>query len=420
MRRLTWLCTLLATLPLASQAANWPQWRGPTGNGVAEPGDYPVDFSLSKGLLWKAKLPGKGSSTPIVWGDHIVITCGVGKGEAGQDGVLCFDWAGKLAWQTPLGPQRPGKHRNGSGSCPSVVTDGTRLFAYFKSGTLAALDFDGKVLWKTNLQRKYGKDTLWWDLGTSPVLADGKVVVAVMHEGESYVVAHEGATGKLAWKADRTFKRPRESDQSYTTPIVVQRGGKPVIAIWGADHVTQHDAATGKAIWTCGGFNPANKAMWRVISSASVSDGVCVVPWGRGDFLGAVKLSGSGDVTQTHWLWRKKGIGSDVPTPITVNGKVIHLSDEGTVTCLNVRTGKELWSKSLPKARGRFYSSAVLAGNRLYALREAGAAYVCEVSTSGLKVLAQTDLGDRLAATPVPINGKLLIRGMANLYCFGK
>jgi len=415
MKRFALLLALL--LPLTSHAANWAQWRGPTWNGVAEPGDYPVKFS---NVLWKAKLPGKGSSTPIVWGDHIVITCGTGEGAKGQDGVLCFDWQGKLRWETELGPQRPGKHRNGSGSCPSIVTDGKRLFAYFKSGTLAALDFDGNVVWKTNLQKAYGQDTLWWDLGTSPVLAGGNVVVAVMQDGASYVAAFDQGTGKAAWKVDRVFKTQRESDQAYTTPVVLQEGGKTTVLIWGADHLTAQDAADGKTLWTCGGFNPGNAPLWRVIASPSVSDGVAVVPYGRGRFLAGVRVGGSGDVTKSSRLWEKKGIGSDCPTPVTVNGKVYHVSVKGTVTCLAITSGKVLWKQDLPKTRGNFYSSPTLASDRLYMIRESGTAYVCDVSDAGLKVVTQAELGDRVAASPVLIDGKLLIRGMANLVCIGK
>jgi outer membrane protein assembly factor BamB len=414
MRRLVLVVFLL---PLAARAANWPQWRGPTWNGVAEPGDYPLKFT---NVLWKVALPGKGSSTPIVWGDRIVITCGIGEGAQGQDGVLCFNRDGEQQWRTPLGPQRPGKHRNGSGSCPSVATDGTHIFAYFKSGTLAALDFDGEVQWKTNLQKTYGKDTLWWDLGTSPVLAAGNVIVAVMQDGDSYVAAFKKDTGKVAWKVDRTFNCERESDQAYTTPIVMRDKERTTLVIWGADHLTGQDAATGKRLWTCGGFNPRNTPFWRVIASASVSDGVAVVPYGRGRRLAGVRVGGSGDVTATNRLWEKDGIGSDCPTPVTANGMVYHLSDRGTVTCLAIESGKVLWQHDLPKARGNFYSSPTLAGDRLYMIRENGTAYVCAVSDTGLKVLTQAELGDRVAATPVPIDGRLLVRGMANLVCFGK
>ncbi|MBL7133465.1 MAG: PQQ-binding-like beta-propeller repeat protein, partial [Phycisphaerae bacterium] len=102
-------CIVITGLAALCPAGNWPNWRGPTGNGVAEAGQYPVEFSADSGLLWKVRLPGKGSSTPVVWGDDIFITCGIGQGEAGQDGVLCFDWTGKQKWQVKLGPQRKGK-----------------------------------------------------------------------------------------------------------------------------------------------------------------------------------------------------------------------------------------------------------------------------------------------------------------------
>ena len=417
MRHTIVACIVIAGLSALCSAGDWPQWRGPNGNGSAEAGQYPTNISPDN-ALWKARLPGKGGSTPIVSGDNVIVTCGVGTGKSGQDGVLCFDWTGTLRWQTKLGPQRPGKHKNGSGSCPSPVTDGKTIVAYFKSGTVAGLDFSGKVIWKRNLQTEYGRDTLWWDLGSSPVLAGKNVVIPVVHAGTSYVVAINIATGRNAWKVDRTFKRPKESDQAYTTPIVVKSGGKTIVSIWGADHVTGHDAATGKVVWTCGGFNPSSKAMWRVIASHVISDGIAVVPYGRGGYLAAVKLSGRGDVTRTNHLWLKK-FGSDVPTPIATDGKVYHLTDKGTVTCLDIKTGREIWSGTLPSGGGKFYSSPTLAGDTLYAVRETGAGYVCRITAGGLKVLSRPDFDDRVVATPVAVNDKLLIRGSTYLYCFG-
>ena len=177
------IALILTSMTLHAQ--NWPQWRGSTANGIADQGNYPVRFSATDDMLWKAELPGKGGSTPIVWKDRIVLTSGVGEGTEGEDGVLCFNWAGKMLWQVKLGKQIPGKHPRGSGSSPSAVTDGERLFVFFKSSTVAALDFNGKILWKTNLKENYGEITYFWDLGSSPVLADDNVVIAVMHEGKS-------------------------------------------------------------------------------------------------------------------------------------------------------------------------------------------------------------------------------------------
>jgi hypothetical protein len=173
-------------------AENWPQWRGPLGTGVAAAGDYPVTFSDTEGVAWKVKLPGKGSSTPAVWGDRIFVSCAIGespeaigfgrgrmKESTAKDGLVCYDMQGNELWRRELGTERPGKHPNGSGSNPSPVTDGKHVVVFYKSGTLACFDVVGKELWRTNLHERFGKDTLWWDLGTSPVLANGRAVVAI-------------------------------------------------------------------------------------------------------------------------------------------------------------------------------------------------------------------------------------------------
>jgi outer membrane protein assembly factor BamB len=402
------------------EAQNWPQWHGPDANGVAASGEYPVTFSENDGLLWKVELPGKGGSTPIVWEDRIVITSGIGEGEDGEDGVLCFDWKGNLLWQVKLGQQSPGRHPRGSGSNPSVVTDGKRLFAYYKSGTLAALDFEGKVLWKANLEEKYGEVDLYWDLGTSPVLANGNVVVAVMHTGKSYLVALDQATGKVAWKVDRNYVNEPESDNSYTTPLLYKDGKQNTLVVWGADHLTGHDAETGKMIWECGGFNPSNKEYWRVIASPAISNGIAVVPYGRGKYLAGVKLGGSGDITDTARLWEKRGVGTDVATPVAIDGKTYIVDFKGKLWCLDILTGKEIWQTEVPRGEGVFYSSPTLAGNKLYLVRDEGTFYVCEITGSGINVLNQMEFDDNFVATPVLVQNKILLRGEKYLYCFGK
>ena len=401
-------------------AQNWPQWRGPSDNNIAAPGNYPVNFTADDDLIWKVQLPGKGSSTPIVWNDRIVLTSGVGDGDEGEDGVLCFDWNGEQLWQVKLGQQIPGKHPRGSGSCPSIVTDGKRLFAYFKSGTLAALDFEGKILWKTNLRESYGDISMFWDLGTSPVLVGGNVIVAVLHEGRSYVLALEQATGKVAWKVDRIYPGNVESPQSYTTPLITTENDHTTIIIWGADHLTGHDAATGEFIWECGGFNPNNKQYWRTIASPVISQGIVIVPYGRGRYLAGVKLGGSGDITDSARLWEKKDIGTDVATPVAKDGKVYIVSFKGKVWCLDVLTGEVLWQTKLPGGKGMFYSSPIIAGNKLYIGREEGAFYVCELTQAGMQVVNQTKFEDYFVATPVLVRDRILLRGEENLYCIGK
>ncbi len=396
----------------ASAAESWPQWRGPLGTGVAAKGDYPAKFSAEEGVAWKVELPGLGTSTPAVWGEQVFVTCGID----GQDGVVCYGMDGAEQWRKTLGPERAGKHRNGSGSNPSPVTDGERVVVYYKSGTLACLDLAGNVLWKVNLQDRYGGDTLWWDLGTSPVLAEDRVIVAVMHEGPSFLVALDLASGEVLWKTEREYDNARESDQAYTTPHVTRLDGKDVIVTWGADHLTGHDAATGKVLWESGGFNPQNEGMWRVIASAAVDGDVAIVPFGRGDFVAGVRLGGRGDITESNRLWEKQELGSDVPTAAVRDGMAYVLTDGGQIACLEMESGNELWSASLPRNRNKFYASPVLAGDTLYCAREDGMVFVGRVTGEGFELLAENPMGEPIFATPVPIQDGLLIRGREHLF----
>ncbi len=412
------LLFLLAFLVLStnSHADNWPGWRGPAGQGIAVDGDYPVEFSAESNVDWKVELPGRGSSTPAVWEEQIFVTCPID----GQDGVVCYDFAGEELWRQSLGPERIGRHRNGTGSNPSPATDGNHLAVYYKSGTLASFNLQGKLLWQKNLQELYGPDTLWWDLGTSPLLDEGKIVVAVMQDGDSYLVAFDADTGKVAWKQPRKYETEKESDQSYTTPAVVSQGSKKVIVTWGADHLTGHDLATGELLWECGGFNPENKGQWRVIASPAVDNQVAIVPYGRGEFLAAIKLEDAqGDTTDTHRLWELTEIGSDVPTPLITGSRVILLTDKGTLYGLDKLSGEKRWEETLPKARAKYYASPVLAGDLLYCAREDGVIMVCRLTEDDLEIVAENAMDESTIATPVPVRGKLLVRGETHLFLVG-
>jgi len=412
------MLTTLVTLGISASifAENWPQWRGPEATSLAAPGNYPEKFSNTENVIWKVKLPGKGSSTPAVWEDKIFITAG----NNSQDGVEAYDWNGKLIWQKTLGPERPGKHKNGSGSNPSPITDGKNLFVYYKSGTVASLTTTGELNWQVNLQEKFGADTLWWDLGSSPVLVGGNVVIPVMQEGDSYVVALNQVDGSIAWKVDRTFPVQKETGQSYTTPYVTIVDGKETIVIWGADRLTGHDPKDGKTLWTCSGFNPEDKAMWRVIASPGFTEGIAIIPFGRTKFTAGVKMGGSGDITNSAHLWQRSDLGADCPSPVARDGKVYLLSDRGAINCIDAKTGKDLWSGAIARAAANYYSSPVLAGDLLFCAREDGMIATVKVSETGMEVISQNIMGELIAAAPVPINNKILIRGAEHLFCIGK
>ena len=433
MKRLMLLLSAAVTLSLASNALaqDWPQWRGENMNGVAATGDdYPRELS-EKTMLFKTPIPGIGSSTPIVKG-AIFLTAGVKDDgeEIARDTVFCYsETTGEEKWRVPLGEERAGKHKNGSGSCPSLCANDSHVFAYFKSGTLAALNqTDGEVAWKVNLQEKYGEDSLWWDLGTSPVCADGKVIVAVMHEEDSYLVAFNQSDGQEAWKVDRNYEVRKESGQSYTTPIVMgNKAGdeaNPTLLVWGADHLTAHSAKDGSTIWECGGFNPENQAMWRVIASPAVTNGVACVPYGRAKHVAGIKIGGEGDVTETNRLWEHSGFGSDVPAPVAHDGTFYLLGDKGDFRAIDALSGKTLWKENLPKARGKFYASPVyvskpeLKNSLMYLLRDSGKTYVAQANAEEFKLVHEGDLKERLAASPVMVNGLVLVRGAEHLYAF--
>jgi len=398
----------------AAEPGDWPRWRGPHDNGSGEPGAYPVKWDATTNLLWKYELPGKGCSTPIVCNRRIFLTTPAD----GQDAALALSWSGKRLWQTPLGRERPGLHRNGSGSNPSPTTDGRSLFVYFKSGALAALDLSGKVLWKTNVQERFGKDTFYWDVGTSPVLTEADVVVAMMHHAESYLAAFDKATGRLHWKVARNYQTPDEGDHAYTSPIVFRHQGKEALLVWGGQHLTAHNAADGKQLWSCGDFNPQSKPNWVAVASPVIAGRIAVVPYGRGECLHGIKLGGNGDVTSTHRAWQRDDTGAFVPTPAEYRGRVYLLRDRGEIECLDPASGKTLWNGRLPRKTANYYASPAVADGKIYAAREDGVVFVT-TAEGEFEVLAENDMGEKIIASPVPVAGRLLLRGDKHLFCVG-
>lgn len=417
-RALACLALLSSVAPQAS--ANWPAWRGLQGQGATTKADPPLKCDAATNLKWKAPLPGRGCSTPVVWEDRIFLTCEID----GKDGVMAFDSDGKELWRHRLDQAAGVRHRNaGSGSNPSAITDGSHVFVYFKSGTLAALNMDGNEVWKRNLHKDYSADGLKWDLGTSPIFAGGNLVVALMHnQNPSFLLSFEKTTGKEVWKTPRDYEAPREAQDAYTTPFVTEIDGTETIVTWGCDHLTGHDAKTGKELWRHGNFNPTQQGNWRVIASAVECGEVAVVPFGRGGFLAGVKLGGSGDTTESHRLWTKDGIGSDSCTPAAHDGNVYVLQDKGktrgTVSCLDGKSGKLEWQSKLPMSAAIYYSSPLIAGDKFYAARSDGFLFAATLGDDGLTGIVENDLGETLVASPVAIGSRLLMRSHDHLWCF--
>lgn len=411
-----WLVLFSARLTVAADAVDWPSWRGPLANGNVEAGNYPVEFD-AENYLWRTPLPGNGCSTPIFLSGKIYLTSPAD----GNDALLCYNSNAAEKWRAVFGKENPGKHRNGSGSNASPVTDGDAVFVFFKSGTFAAVEPDGKVRWKTDLVERYGKDTLFWDHGTSPVLTEKYVVMARMHNGESWLAAFDKQTGDLAWKVARNYQTPTEGDHGYTTPLVIRHQGQEAILVWGGEHLTIHNASDGQVSWSCGNFNPDANALWPAIATPVIVGDMAVIAYGRNDRgiprLHGIRLSGTGDVTRTNHVWRRDDIGTFVPSPAVYKGRVILVRDKGQVVSIDPATGKTIWEGEFPKHRTSFYASPLVAGDKLYAPREDGTVFVASIADDRFQFLSENDMGESIIASPVPLANSILLRGEQHLFC---
>jgi outer membrane protein assembly factor BamB len=419
------VCAWAAVASLPAGADNWPNWRGPAVDGVAAGTGYVSSWSPTEHVLWRVKLPGLGASTPAVWGDRVVVTCAVD----GKDAVLCLDRNGQEVWRRELGTEKPGKHKKATGCNPSPITDGKHVWVYYKSGDLAALSLaDGTVVWQTNLQEKFGADTLWWDLGTSPVLSKQAVIIAVMQTGPSYLAAFDRTSGALLWKQDRMLDAPEEAAQSYSTPVVVAGDtakGEPdeLLVVLGADHVTAHDAATGRELWRVGGLNPTGNTYFRSIASPVMAGDLVIAPYARGESLTAIRRGGAGNVTGSHVAWTRTDLGADVPTPAFKDGRIVVCTDKGKVACLDAATGTTLATTELPKNRHAYSASPVVVDGRIIVTREDGESTVLAwpaAAAETIPLLGQGVVDEMTVATPVCVDGRILLRTHDSLWCLGE
>ncbi len=409
------IASWLASQPagLAAEPTGWPSWRGPFGNGVAGSGQFPVEWSKDKNLAWSLALSGRGASTPVIAGDRLFVTSSTDSTNVMQ--AVSMD--GKTLWQKEIGKARLGKHKKATGSNSSPITDGKVVYAYYKSGDLACWSVAGEAVWHVNLQEKYGEDTLWWDLGTSPVLTDTAIVIAVMQSGPSYLLALDRSTGKELWRATREMNAPNEANQSYSTPIVTKVDGQEVLLTLGADHLTCHSASDGKLLWQQGGFNPTQQQFFRSIASPVLVGDLVICPYARGATVTAVRLHAKSDSERV--AWQRTDLGSDVPTPTVSQDRVYIVADRGVLTCIEPTTGETIWQEQLPKSRVAYSSSPVVAGGNVYITREDATTFVVK-DAKKFELISTNVLDDSTVATPVPAGDSIYLRTYDRLYCFRK
>ncbi len=399
-----------STLP--NDGSSYASWRGPAGNGSFAEAAYPTKWSDQENIQWRAVLPGRGASTPIFAAGKIFVTAA----DESHNYLIGISMDGDILWSEKIGHADAAKNKKASGANSSPVSDGKHVFAYFKSGDLIACDVDGKKVWETNLQSSYGEDTLWWDLGTSPVLTDDAVVIAVMQTGPSFLVALDKSTGKQLWKTDRQFNVNSESNQSYTTPVLTSQAGTQVLVTMGADHLTGH-TTQGKSLFSVGGFNPKDERFFRSIASPVVYDGLAICPYARGATLTAIRLGPTlEDAKRVAWF--RDDIGVDVPTPALGEDKLFLLSDDGQVSCLQASTGKTISEMRLPKNRNKYSSSPTFCDGKLYCTREDATTFVVDTSND-LELVAENEIEGDTVATLLFVDGKIYLRTYEELICIG-
>jgi outer membrane protein assembly factor BamB len=414
-RLATFSLICLTLFVTTAQAENWPQWRGPSLNGLSNEKNLPVKWTTEENVVWKVQLPGVSGSTPIIWRDRIFLNVAEGDNLA----LWCVDKAkGTVLWKQPLGGGNV-KMRKHNMSSPSPVTDGRTVYVMTGTGILKAFDFAGKELWGRDIQKEYGEFGLNWGYASSPLLHEDSLFIQVLHgmktDAPSYVMRVDKKNGKTLWKVDRPTNAIRESPDSYTTPGLLRYGKTTEIVITGGDCVTGHDPANGKELWRANGLNPDNDPFYRIVASPIIFNEVIYAPTRIKPLL-ALRAGGRGDITSSHLLWSTVN-GPDVPTPVT-DGKYFYIiNDRGIVWCLDAKTGAEVYGQQRIKP-GTYSGSPVLADGKIYITSEDGLTTVLAAGPK-FEVLSENPLNDYTLSSPAISDGRIYIRTGGFLYSIG-
>jgi outer membrane protein assembly factor BamB len=431
----------------SSPQANWPQWRGPLWTGAAPQGDPPLKWDATTNVAWKVRIPGDGTSTPVIWGEKIFIQTAKpakedgtapasdrpssptkGKGGKGSKGgfgggppptelfqwiLMCLDRnTGKTLWQKVAHegvPHEGFRAGDGSFAAASAMTDGEQVFAFFGSRGLYCYDLDGNAKWQKDLGDQQTRND--FGEGATPALFGNTLVVPWDHEEQDFIVALDKRTGDELWR------QPRDEPTGWSTPLIVEHDGKAQVITCGTNRTRSYDLATGNQIWECEGLT-AN-----VIPTPVHANGVVYATSGfRGFKLLAIRLGGSGDLTGTDSiLWRLDQDTPYVPSPL-LSGERLYFfkSNNALLTCLDVRTGKPHYSAQRIDGLGSaVYPSPVAAGGRVYLTGRNGTTVVIR-DANKLEVLSTNVLGEPVDASPAVVGKQLFIRGRQNLYCIAE
>jgi hypothetical protein len=388
-----------------ASAENWPGWRGPRQDGTSIETNIPVHWSATSNVVWKAELPGLGHASPIVHGDRVFMASSVTEDQARL--LLCLDRkSGKVLWQrTVLTAPLEAKHTLNSFASSTPATDGELVYAAFLDRDqmfVAAYDFRGTLRWAA----RPGPFFSHHGFCSSPVLYHELVILNGDHDGDSYLIALDRTDGHTTWKTTR-----ENHTRSYSAPIIRQMAGKAQMVLSGNKCVASYDPENGKRYWIIDG--PTEQFVASPVFSGQT--GFVYITAGYPDHhILAIRPDGTGDVAQTHIVWRTTRGAAYVPSPIIEGDYFLVVSDSGVAHCFDAQTGRLAWSERI----GEEHASLVSAEGRIYFLNDRGVMNVVKPGPEFV-LLARNDIGERCFASPAISQGRIFLRGDKHLFCIG-
>jgi outer membrane protein assembly factor BamB len=403
---LAWADDVRMVLPEGDGMANWPRWRGPSGQGIVPDGAYPDAWSPTENVVWKVPVPGKGNASPIIWRDRIYLTTAVDGGK--QRLVLCFNRAdGKLLWQSgPKVEKVEGVYSKNSHASATPSTDGQRIYVYFGNGGLYACDLSGQESWHTPLPPV---STLHGPAGTQLLYKDRIIFYQDSNKPGGFIAAFDKNTGKELWKT------PRKETVGWGTPIAITVAGKDQIIVSGQHHVYAYDPATGAEIWKSSGN------LDEVIPTPVVGLDMLFCSSGRAGPTLALRPTGQGDITKTHLAWKKTKGSPFIPSPLLYGDKLFLVNDMvSVISCLDAKTGALHWEERCGDARSEgFTASPIGVNNKVFFTNDTGETYVIANSPK-FELHHVNRLTEKTLASPALMEGRWYIRTEKHLWCIGK
>ncbi len=391
-----------------AESAGWPHWRGQNADGIADGMDLPLNWSPSENHLWSVKLPGWGTSSPVVYGNRVVVTSETEDGDKHALLTLCFDLeTGKELWRHDFGfgvDQNVHEKSNLAVNTPAFTQDA--LYVAFGNADIARYSHDGKLSWVKRYISEYGDPKMAWGYAVSPVVLDGTVIFPWDHHtGPCYLIGLDEGSGNTAWKKDRPI------GTAHATPLVVQHHGQRDILVPGKNRLTGFDATTHDELWSYGeGEGPYNG---EIIVSPVYGDGVIFTQLWRQSPIHAIRLMPNGQRPEVVWINEKPGPVE--PSLLYYRGLLYVLMDNGVLRCLDGATGKELYRERLG---GDFNSSPIAGDGRIYLSNNDGRTFVVAAGRE-FKLLATNELGERITASPAVVSRAIIYRTDSHLYRIG-